>query len=272
MGADTFPTAYEDTGGDNPPVILIHGVGLSQAMWGAQKAALKHAYRVITLDMLGHGGSTAPAADAGLDDYADQVAALMDRLGVEKAILVGFSMGALVARAFALRFPGRLSGLVLLNGVFNRSEDVRATILGRVDEVRQAGPAANSEAAIERWFTPEFRAAEPGYIADLRAHMAGNDHHGYLTSYGLFASQDNFGADRLGEIAVPTLVATGEFDVGSTPEMTRELAARIPGAKAQVVADARHMMPVEMPEETNALLLGYLDTITQSPITAGEAS
>jgi pimeloyl-ACP methyl ester carboxylesterase len=253
-------------------VILIHGVGLSQAMWGAQKAALKHAYRVITLDMLGHGGSTTPAADAGLDDYADQVAGLMDRLGIDRAILVGFSMGALVARAFALRFPDRLSGLVLLNGVFNRSEDVRATILGRVDEVRQAGPAANSDAAIERWFTPEFRAAEPGYIADLRAHMAGNDHHGYLTSYGLFASQDNFGADRLGEIAVPTLVATGEFDVGSTPEMTRELAARILGAKAQVVADARHMMPVEMPEETNALLLGYLDTITQSPITAGEAS
>jgi 3-oxoadipate enol-lactonase len=272
VGADTFPTAYEDTGGNNPPVILIHGVGLSQAMWRAQKAALEHRYRVITLDMLGHGGSAAPAADAGLDDYADQIAVLMDRLGIDRAILIGFSMGALVARAFALRFPDRLSGLILLNGVFNRSEAVRATILGRVDEVRQAGPAANSDAAIERWFTPEFRAAEPGYIADLRAHMAANDHHGYLTSYGLFASQDNFGADRLGEIAVPTLVATGEFDVGSTPEMTRELAARIPGATAHVIADARHMMPVEMPEQTNALLLGYLDTITQAQITAGEAS
>lgn len=272
MRADTFPTAYEDTGGNKPPVILIHGVGLSQAMWDAQIAALAQAYRVITLDMLGHGGSPAPAADAGLDDYADQVAALMDHLGVDKAVLIGFSMGALVARAFALRFAARLSGLVLLNGVFNRSEAVRATILGRVDEVRQAGPAANSDAAIERWFTPEFRAAQPGYIADLRAHMAGNDHHGYLISYGLFASQDSFGADRLSEIAVPTLVATGEFDVGSTPEMTRELAARIPGAKAEVIADARHMMPVEMPEQTNALLLGFLDTIARSPITAGEAS
>jgi len=272
VGANPFPTAYEDTGGDNPPVILIHGVGLSQAMWSAQKAALQDAYRVITLDMLGHGGSAAPAADARLDDYADQVAELMDHLAIDKAVLIGFSMGALVARDFAFRFPGRLSGLILLNGVFDRSEAVRATILGRVDEVRQAGPAANADAAIERWFTPQFRAAQPGYIAHLRAHMAGNDHHGYLTSYGLFASQDNFGADRLGEIAVPTLVATGEFDVGSTPEMTRKLAARIPGAQAEVIAHARHMMPVEMPEETNALLLGYLATITQAPITAGEAS
>ncbi|MFK4874911.1 alpha/beta fold hydrolase [Novosphingobium sp. ZW T3_23] len=253
-------------------MILIHGVGLSQAMWEAQKIALRHAYRVITLDMLGHGGSPRPAAAAGLDDYADQVAELMDHLAIDKAVLIGFSMGALVARAFALRYPGRLSGLILLNGVFDRSETVRATILGRVDEVRRAGPSANSDAAIERWFTPEFRAAQPDYIAELRAHMAGNDHHGYLTSYGLFASQDNFGADRLGEIAVPTLVATGEFDVGSTPDMTLELVARIPGAKASVIAGARHMMPVEMPEETNALLLGYLSTITQQPITAGEAS
>lgn len=272
MSADAFLTAFEDTGGDKPPVILIHGVGLSQAMWNAQKAALQDRYRVVTLDMLGHGASPAPPADAGLDDYADQVAGLMAHLGIGKAILVGFSMGALVARAFALRYPDRLSGLILMNGVFDRSDAVRATILGRVDEVRLAGPAANSDAAIERWFSPEFRAAQPGYIADLRAHMAGNDRHGYLTSYGLFASQDNFGAQRLGEIAVPTLVATGQFDIGSTPAMTHALAARIPGAKAEVIADARHMMPVEMPEETNALLLGYLDTIAHAPIAAGEAS
>lgn len=271
MQADTFPTAYEDTGGDRPPVVLIHGVGLSQAMWEAQKTALSARYRVITLDMLGHGGSPAPAADAGLHDYADQVLGLLDHLGIGKAILIGFSMGALVARAFALRCPDRLCGLILLNGVFDRSDAVRATILGRVDEVRVAGPAANSDAAIERWFTPEFRAARPDYIADLRAHMAGNDHHGYLTSYGLFASQDNFGAARLGEIAVPTLVATGEFDVGSTPAMTLALAARIPGATAVVIPDARHMMPVEMPEKTNALLLGYLDTITHTAPVAGEA-
>lgn len=271
MTTRTFPTAYEDTGGDGPPVVLIHGVGLSQAMWKAQKAALSPRYRVVTLDMLGHGGSPAPAADAGLDDYADQVVGLLDHLAIDKAILIGFSMGALVARAFALRHPDRLLGLVLLNGVFDRSGDVRATILGRVDEVRVAGPAANSDAAIERWFSPQFRAGNPAYIADLRDHMAGNDHHGYLTSYGLFASQDNFGAERLGEIAVPTVVATGEFDVGSTPAMTHALAACIPGAKAVVIPDARHMMPVEMPEETNALLLGCLDTMTHAATAAGEA-
>lgn len=272
MTADTFMTAFEDTGGDQPPVILIHGVGLSQAMWGAQKAALRGRYRVVTLDMLGHGSSAAPPVDASLNDYADQVADLMDHLGIGMATLIGFSMGALVARCFALRYPDRLSGLILMNGVFARSDAVRATILGRVEEVRLAGPAANADAAIERWFSPEFRTAQADYISDLREHMAGNDHHGYLTSYGLFASQDDFGADRLGEIAIPTLVATGEFDVGSTPAMTHMLAARIPGAQAAVIPDARHMMPVEMPEETNALLLGYLDSITQAPISAGEPS
>lgn len=271
MSADTFQTAYGDTGGDKPPVVLIHGVGLSQEMWAAQKVVLSRSYRVVTLDMLGHGGSPAPAADAGLDDYANQVLGLLDHLGIPEAILIGFSMGALVARAFALRYPARVVGLILLNGVFDRSAEVRATIQDRVEEVRLAGPGANAQAAIERWFTAEFRAAQAGYIDQLRAQLAGNDHHGYLTSYGLFASQDNFGEARLGEIEAPTLVATGEFDVGSTPAMAHALAARIPGATAVVIPDARHMMPVEMPEETNALLLDYLDMITHAAPVAGEA-
>lgn len=257
-------TAFDDTGGALPPVILIHGVGLSRAMWSAQVAALRGQYRIISFDMLGHGGSSMPGREAGLDDYASQLVQLMDDLGLPSATLVGFSMGALVARAFALRHPERLDGLILLNGVFNRSEETRATILGRVAEVEARGPAANIGAAIERWFSPAFREGNPDYIAALHERMAANDWQGYLISYRLFATQDNYGASLLGRIIAPVLVATGEFDVGSTPEMTRALAARIPGASVEIVTGARHMMPVEMAEATNALLLDYLKRMTQS--------
>lgn len=262
-------TAFDDTGGDLPPVILIHGVGLSRHMWAAQVAALRASYRVVTLDMLGHGDSSAPRADAGLEDYADAVVALMDRLGIEQATLIGFSMGALVSRAFALKYPERLTGLVFLNGVFERTEQVRATILSRVGEVERSGPGANVEAAITRWFSPAWLEAHPEYVAELRAYMAANDWQGYLITYRLFATQDSYGADRLGEIAVPVLVATGEHDVGSTPAMAQALAARIAGAKVAIVADARHMMPVEMPEETNAVLLSHLGAILSQEINAG---
>lgn len=262
-------TAFDDTGGDLPPVILIHGVGLSRHMWTAQVAALRERYRVVTLDMLGHGESPAPRADATLVDYADAVARLMDSLAIPDATLIGFSMGALVSRAFALKYPDRLTGLVFLNGVFERSEQVRADILRRVSEVEHNGPGANVEAAITRWFSPGWLQAHPTYIAGLRAHMAANDWQGYLTTYRLFATQDSYGAGRLSEIAVPVLVATGEHDVGSTPAMAHALAARIAGATVAIVDDARHMMPVEMPEQTNALLLGHLDAIIPQEINAG---
>lgn len=251
----------DDTGGDRPAVVLLHGVGLSRRMWTAQVAALRPHYRVLAIDMLGHGTAAMPRADATLDDYADHVAVMMDAAGVDRATLIGFSMGALVARAFALRHPRRIRALALLNGVFARAPEEQERILARVDEVAATGPAANLDAAIERWFTPAFRAQHPDYIAGLRATFAGNDPGGYITSYRLFATQDAVGADRLAEIAVPVLVATGERDIGSTPDMARALAARIPGATLRIAAGARHMMPVELPDLTNELLLDFLSTV-----------
>mgnify|MGYP006170712075 CR=1 FL=1 len=104
-------------------------------------------------------------------------------------------------------------------------------------------------------------------IAAIRQTLAGNDPQGYLTTYELFATQDMYRADDLGSIQVPTLIATGELDSGSTPAMTRQLAASIPGAHSVVLAEQRHMMPVEAPREVNKMLLDFLAqarTLTES--------
>ncbi|WP_174284781.1 alpha/beta fold hydrolase [Sphingomonas bacterium] len=253
--------AYDDSGGDLPAVVLIHGVGLSREMWSAQIDALRDRYRVVTPDMLGHGASPRPGREATLDDYADHVDAVITRAGIDRAAMVGFSMGALVARAFALRHPSRLTGLAFLNGVFARTPEVRASILKRVDEVATNGPSANIDAAIGRWFSPDFRASHPDYLRRLRRGFANNDPVGYETAYRLFATQDSFGSDRLGSINCPVLVATGELDVGSTPAMAHALAAHIPGAALRIVAGARHMMAVEMPAIVSALLLDFLKSL-----------
>lgn len=251
-------TAFVDLGGARPALIFLHGVGLDHTMWAAQAQAFARDWRVILPDMLGHGRSAPPAPDATIEDYADQIADLARDLGVNSAVVIGFSMGALVARALALRHPHWLRGAVLMNGVFDRAENVRAAIMARVGEVARGGPGANAEAALIRWFTPEYHRDHPDRIADLRARLHGNDPLGYLTTYRLFAAQDNFGADRLHTITVPTLVATGQDDPGSTPAMTLALAARIPGAQAAVLPGARHMMPVEQAAQTNALLQDFL--------------
>lgn len=253
-------TAYLDLGGSGPALVLLHGVGLDHTMWAQQAAAFQGSWRVIAPDMLGHGDSPRPRADAQLDDYADQITALLSELGVTRAVLVGFSMGALVARAIALARPDWLIGLVLLNGVFDRGDDVRDAIAARVVEVEHGGPAANAQAALQRWFTPAYHRDHAAEIAQLNDRLGRNDPQGYLATYRLFASEDNFGADRLGTIAVPTLVATGEFDVGSTPEMAHALAARIPDARTEILPGARHMMPVEHAAQINDLLGRFLET------------
>lgn len=252
-------TSYLATG-QGQPVVLIHGVGLNKEMWGGQVVGLAANYRVISYDMLGHGASPRPASGTPLLGYADQLLELLDHLQLPQATVIGFSMGGLVARAFALHYPERLHGLVVLNSVFNRSPEQRAGVIARTAQAAEHGPDANAEAALSRWFSREYQAANPAQIAALRQTLAGNDPQGYLTTYELFATQDMYRADDLKSIRVPTLVATGELDPGSTPEMARQLADRIPGATVAVLAEQRHMMPVESPRLVNQLLLGFLQT------------
>ncbi len=97
-------TSYLATG-EGQPVVLIHGVGLNKEMWGGQIVGLAPHYRVIAYDMLGHGASPRPDPDCGLLGYADQLCELLDHLQLPTASVIGFSMGGLVARAFALHYP-----------------------------------------------------------------------------------------------------------------------------------------------------------------------
>lgn len=250
-------TAYQ-VAGQGPAVVLIHGVGLNQHMWGGQVVGLAGQFQVITYDMLGHGDSALPPQDAGLETYAAQLQELLDHLGLERAAVVGFSMGGLVARAFALQYPQRLGAMVILNSVFNRTPEQREGVVARTRQVAEFGPDANVEAALARWFSLEYQAASAAQIQAIRQVLSGNHPQGYLTTYALFATQDMYRADELGSIAAPTLVATGELDPGSTPEMARQLAARIPGAQVQILEEQRHMMPVESPRLVNQMLLPFL--------------
>lgn len=244
--------------GEGEPLVLIHGVGLDSTMWAGQLVSLCENYQVICYDMLGHGNSKMPEDNVTLKDYALQLKQLLDQLQIKKISLVGFSMGGLVARAFALHYPEYLSTLVIMNSVFNRTDAQRNAISQRVSEVAKLGPAANIEGALARWFSVEYRAASAAQVQHIYQKVIANDHRGYLLTYQLFASQDRYMADQLAKIKVPTLVLTGEFDSGSTPQMAEALAECIPGARALVLKDQRHMMPMESPKLVNTVLNDFL--------------
>ena len=254
-------TAWERHG-SGPPVVLIHGFGLNRAMWQWMLPALTPHFSVLTYDLLGHGDSAPPADTPGLAMFSRQLLGLMDRCGIERAALVGFSLGGMIARRAALDHPDRVAALAILNSPHDRSPAEREAVRKRVRQTEEQGPAANVEPALERWFTPAFRTETPETIALVRAWITRNDSAVYPQIYRVLAEGDAEIVEGLERIACPTLVMTGEDDPGNTPAMAQAMAGLIPGARLAILPGLRHMALAEAPEAVNAPLCAFLRDAT----------
>ena len=247
-----------DQHGSGPAVVLIHGFGLNRAMWQWQLPALTPHFSVLNYDLLGHGESAPPAGTPDLAMFAGQLLRLMDRCGIERAAVVGFSLGGMIARRFVLDHPDRLSALAILNSPHDRSPAERAAVRTRVRQTEEHGPSANVEPALERWFTPAFRAEAPEVIALVRTWITSNDPAVYPQIYRVLAEGDAEIAGEVERIACPTLIMTGADDPGNTPAMARAMARLIPGARLVILPGLRHMALAESPTAVSGPLVTFL--------------
>lgn len=250
------------------PVVLVHGVGMALEAWEPQIEALRARYDVIALDMPGHGGSSLPPADARLADYSDHVVALLDALSLPAAVVIGHSMGALVALEVALSHPARVLGVAALNAVFCRTPAQRAAVLARAASLAEEGSAASHEAAVRRWFgepvPPELETTAQR-VSDL---LTTCDPLGYARTYALFASSDEAHRDRLPTLAAPALFMTADGDANSTPAMSEAMARLVPHGHCEVLAGERHMMNLTAPEAVNHRLHAFLRQIAPAAFDA----
>jgi (E)-2-((N-methylformamido)methylene)succinate hydrolase len=235
---------YEEKG-SGEPLIFIHGVGLDHTMWNQQIDSLSDSFRVIVYDMLGHGGSEHPPGPYSLSQYVEQLSGLMEFLKIEKTHLVGFSMGGMVAQAFALDFKDKLKTVTIMNAVANRTDEQRKGILARVEEVRENGPLSTIEPAIKRWFNPTFIQSQQEVVDQVRKRLQTNNPASYLAAYTLFATADAEVWPRLQNIETPAFIITAENDIGSNPEMARKMHEQIKGSDLKIIPDMKHMLPVE---------------------------
>ena len=245
--------------GAGPALVLLHGVGLNQSIWEAQVKAFAPTHQIITFDLLGHGRSAVIARNATLDDWVLQLETLAQELRLERFSLLGFSFGGMIAQAYAAKHADSIEKLVLMSTVYARNEQERAGVLARLDVAQREGPQAIIGAALSRWFSPEFAAEFPEVMQNYERMLRNNDAVSFLAAYKCFAGDDKQLVGRLSEFNHPTLVMTGALDGGSTPDMARRLAATIASASLSIVPLARHMMPVEMPDEVNSVLRGFLN-------------
>ncbi|MHA6800240.1 alpha/beta fold hydrolase [Bounagaea algeriensis] len=225
-------------------VVLLHGVGLDHTMWERVRQILAPHCRTSTPDLLGHG--QAPDAQPGTT-LTDLAAPLHQVVPVSGRVhLVGFSLGALVATQFALEQPERVASLTLVSGVAGRSAGERDAVRNRLAAARQDLPAT-FEAALQRWFSPTWQAAEPELVRRVRAVLQTNRPTSYLACYAVFAEADAALWPRLPHLAPRLVALTGSDDPGSTPEMSAAIAQRVPRGQWTAVPGARHLLPLERP-------------------------
>lgn len=262
MTRDPHGTAYDVAGpAGAPAVVLVHGLGLTRAVWQWLVPELADSFRVVTYDLLGHGQSAAPAGQPVLADLAAQLARLLDHLGIARAAVVGFSLGGMVARRFAQDAPGRTAALVILHSAHRRSPADQAAIVARVAQAEAAGPAATVEAALLRWYSDAARQARPDLMDLTRAWVLANDPAVYPRLYRILAD----GVEELvapdPPIVAPTLVLTADGDHGNSPAMSAAIAAEIAGARLVVLDGLRHMALAERPEAVNRPVRAFLHEV-----------
>jgi len=247
--------------GSGSPLILVHGLGMNRQMWQWQMKSLSAHFTVINYDLLGHGKSINPEIPCHLSQFTRQLLALMEGMNLDCCNLVGFSLGGLIVQDFALNHPEKVNTLVILNTAHARTRTERNEVLARVQQVKEYGPAATVEDALERWFNNNFSSKNPEIMDKIRSWIMSNDKDIYHGIYRLFAECDETLKDSISSIRCPTLVMTGENDPGNSPEMTQRIAKLIPDARAEIIKGLRHMGLVENPEAFNSRLTSFFQEV-----------
>ncbi|MEM9585466.1 MAG: alpha/beta hydrolase [Pseudomonadota bacterium] len=254
-------TAYDLIGPEGAPcVVLIHGLGLSRKLWEAHLPAFA-GYRVLLYDLYGHGESAPPPEAASLPVFAAQLDALMAHVGIAQGHIVGFSIGGMINRRFALDYPTRVASLVILNSPHDRGEEAQALVEARAKSVREQGAFSTFDAALKRWFTSEYLASNDG--ADLVRDWRGQvDAESYAQTAWVLAHGVRELIAPVPPLDVRAMVMTCENDSGSTPAMSEGIAAEITGAELRIVPALQHLGLMEQPEAFTTPILDFLRKVS----------
>jgi len=248
---------YVIDGNHGPWLVLSHSLGCNVAMWDPQIAALAGRYRVLRYDTRGHGRSGATPGPYTLDLLADDAAALMDHVGIDSSVWVGFSMGGMIGQTFALKYPARTRALVLADTTSEHNATPQSVWDERIRVALEQGMAPLVQPAIGRWFTQAFRESHPDIVAPVAHAIATTSVNGWAGCCAAISAVHT--TPRLPEIICPALVIVGEHDIGTPLASALTIHRTLPDSVLVVVSDAAHMTCIEQPAQFNRALRQFLD-------------
>ncbi|MDX8482079.1 3-oxoadipate enol-lactonase [Mesorhizobium sp. VK24D] len=260
---------YELSGPTGAPVVAFsNSIGTSLTMWDALAPALRGRYRILRYDTRGHGRSQVVDQPITINDLANDLLGLLDALAIERAHIVGLSLGGMTAKALASSAPDRVLSLTLMataacvpnpDGFRERAALVRSEGLAPlVDTMRQL------------WFTPEFLTSAPGTAAPILEAFAGLDPAGYAACCDAISRMDL--RPSLGHIRAPTLIIAGRDDQATPVGSSDDIAMLIPQAELVILPKAAHLLAIEQAQAVAAHLLAFLDRHRESGHAPGAVS
>jgi len=249
---------YDDIG-VGLPVVLLHGFPFDRSMWREQAEALGESYRIITPDLRGFGESTLGDGGATMEEMASDVAALLEHLGVERAVVGGLSMGGYVTLAFYRLFPTRVAALLLADtrpqaddedGKRAREETARLALHEGMEPIFSA--------MLPKLLTPAHVEQDPTLVARVRSMVINARPEAAAAALrGMALRRDQ--RDLLPLINVPTLIVVGAGDQLTPPSEAQLMGEKIVGSRLQVIDGAAHLSNLERPAEFNSAFLSFLE-------------
>ena len=254
---DSFGTSYSLSKiNEKNPIVFIHGVGLTKEIWDPQINFFRD-YNTLTYDLLGHGKTPLKKTKVSFEDFSDQLFNLINELNFNKIHLVGFSLGALIARHFSTKHNDRLSSLIIHASIYKRSEDQKRVVQNRF-EVAKTNRPASKQTAIRRWLSENFIKKNPDVYKKIYSILEKNNRTDFLKCYEIFVNYIDDDS-TLKKTKVDTLITTGENDVGSTPEMSRNLNKMIQGSKFIEIKKGKHLCSIECADDVNITFKEFID-------------
>jgi 3-oxoadipate enol-lactonase len=238
--------------GSGPRVLLLHAVGMDLTLLDALTAILAKDFTILRADLRGHGRSPYVPA-VRLEDYADDVHALLAKLSFAPCGVAGFAMGGMVAQALTVTYPQDVRAAVFANINHQQTKESYAALMSRATDAKRDGMGKLVDTTMHRWFTERFIAK--GGDAAVRERLRTDDVRAWSDAFVAMANVDT--AAKLKDIKVPVLCLAGEVDKSTPPPAVKAMADAIPGARFAILPGAPHMPFVEMPQDVATVVGGF---------------
>ncbi len=241
-------------------VVLVHSLAMDHAYWAAVTERLVEAGAcAAAIDCRGHGKSDKPEGPYAIGRFAEDLSDLEDHLGWDKAVVAGSSMGGSVTLAFATSRQDRVAGLALIDTTAWYGEDAPKAWNGRAQTAIDKGLASMIDFQLTRWFGDDFRANHQEALNYCVDTFVSNDVAAYAATCVMLGDFDL--RDKLASLTVPTRILVGEEDYATPPAMAQTLHKRISGSTYKVLEKARHLTPMERPDEVAAEIVDVLKAV-----------